>query len=40
MSAMFYWFFAAAIATQMQRIEGEHHPLTRIESKRCEFDPL
>ena len=28
---MFYWFFAAAIATQMQRIEGEHHPLTRIE---------
>jgi hypothetical protein len=30
-SGMFYWFFAAAIATQMQRIEGEHHPLTRIQ---------
>ena len=30
-SAMFYWFFAAAIATQMQRIEGEYHPLTRIQ---------
>ena len=30
-SAMFYWFFAAAIASQMQRIEGEYHPLTRIE---------
>lgn len=30
-SAMFYWFFAAAVSTQLQRIEGEFHPLTRIQ---------
>jgi hypothetical protein len=30
-SGMFYWSFAAAIATQMRRIEGEHHPLTRLQ---------
>jgi hypothetical protein len=30
-SSMFYWSFAAAIATQMNRIEGEHHPLTRLQ---------
>lgn len=29
--SMFYWSFAGAIATQMRRIEGEHHPLTRIQ---------
>jgi hypothetical protein len=30
-SSMFYWSFAASIATQMARIEGQHHPLTRIQ---------
>jgi len=30
-SGMFYWSFAAAIATQMNRIEGPHHPLTRLQ---------
>jgi hypothetical protein len=30
-SSMFYWAFAGAIATQMARIEGIHHPLTRIQ---------
>jgi hypothetical protein len=30
-SAMFYWFFAAAISSQLQRIEGEFHPLSRIQ---------
>ncbi len=30
-SAMFYWFFAAAISTQLQRIEGVFHPLSRIQ---------
>lgn len=30
-SAIFYWFFAAAVSTQLQRIEGEFHPLSRIQ---------
>jgi hypothetical protein len=30
-SAMFYWFFAGAVSTQLQRIEGEYHPLSRIQ---------
>jgi hypothetical protein len=30
-SAMFYWFFAAAVSTQLQRIEGQYHPLSRIQ---------
>lgn len=28
---MFWWTFAATVATQMKRIEGEHYPLTRIQ---------
>jgi hypothetical protein len=30
-SSMFYWSFAAAVATQLKRIEGRHSPMTRLE---------
>ena len=29
--SVFWWSFAAAIAVQMRRIEGEHHPLTYVQ---------
>lgn len=29
--SVFWWSFAAAISTQMKRIEGEHHPLSLVQ---------